>query len=302
MSDIMRPIPFAQLLDWVITEYREKGSIFGVRRIISCDSEKSLPIFDERIEMPFGPAAGPNTQLAQNIIAAYVSGARFFELKTVQVMDGRELSACVNKPCILAADEGYNCEWSTELTVQEAFEEYVKAWVICRILAKELALGDPDGFVFNMSVGYDLAGIKTKKIDGFIEGMKDASGTDIWKECIEDAVTACALFERVDEDYVRGIPAAVSRSITESTLHGCPPDEIERIATYLMRRRISTRSSNAIRPCWAMRLPGRGSMRWDSTMSPSTSTTSWRICSGRTHSRCSGVSSRWERKRVSPSA
>ena len=48
----------------------------------------------ERIETPFGPAAGPNSQLAQNIIAAYVAGARFFEVKTVQKMDGADLAAC----------------------------------------------------------------------------------------------------------------------------------------------------------------------------------------------------------------
>lgn len=35
---------------------------------------KSLPIFGERIETPFGPAAGPNSQLAQNIIASYFAG------------------------------------------------------------------------------------------------------------------------------------------------------------------------------------------------------------------------------------
>ena len=45
-------------------------------------------------------------------------------------MDGAELSACVNKPCILADDEGYNCEWSTELTVPDAMGEYIKAWFI----------------------------------------------------------------------------------------------------------------------------------------------------------------------------
>ena len=57
------------------------------------------------IETPFGPAAGPNTQLAQNIIAGYFGGARFFELKTVQKMDGAELAACISRPCILAEDE-----------------------------------------------------------------------------------------------------------------------------------------------------------------------------------------------------
>ena len=156
MSDIMRPIPYEQLLNWVLAEYETQGSIFGVSKIVHFDEGKALPIFNEKIESPFGPAAGPNTQLAQNIVAAYVAGSRFFELKTVQKMDGRELAACVPKPCIAAGDECYNCEWSTELEVGQAYEEYVKAWFLCRILARELGLGDPEGFVFNMSVGYDL--------------------------------------------------------------------------------------------------------------------------------------------------
>ena len=73
-------------------------------------------------------------------------------------MDGAELSACVNKPCILAQDECYNCEWSTELTVPQAYAEYVKAWVACHLIAHEYGLSSADGFVFNMSVGYDLEG------------------------------------------------------------------------------------------------------------------------------------------------
>ena len=70
MSDIMRPIPFSKLMNWVMTEHDESGSIFGVRKTLTADKEGALPIFDERIETPFGPAAGPNTQLAQNIVAA----------------------------------------------------------------------------------------------------------------------------------------------------------------------------------------------------------------------------------------
>ena len=34
-----------------------------------------------------------------------------------------------------------------------------------------LELGDPDGFVFNMSVGYDLKGIQSPKVDAYIEVM-----------------------------------------------------------------------------------------------------------------------------------
>ena len=151
MSEKMYPIPFRSLMNWVVTEYADCGEIFGIHKAYRA-SGKSLPIFGERIETPFGPAAGPNSQLAQNIIAAYVAGARFFEVKTVQKMDGADLAACVPRPCILANDEGYNQEWSTELTVPQAMDEYIKAWCALKVLSKVYDLGDPDGFVFNMSV------------------------------------------------------------------------------------------------------------------------------------------------------
>lgn len=234
MSDIMRPIGFDHLMDWILSEHEQHGSIFGVRKIVSANPDGALPIYDEKIETPFGPAAGPNTQLAQNIVAAYVAGSRFFELKTVQIMDGAELSACVNKPCILAEDECYNCEWSTELTVPQAYAEYVKAWVACHLIAREYGLGSADGFVFNMSVGYDLEGIKSPKVDAYIEGMKDASGSEVWKQCISWAHQNLFRFKNVDAAFIDSIPARVSNSITESTLHGCPPKEIERIANYLI--------------------------------------------------------------------
>ena len=234
MSDIMRPMPFAHLMNWILGEYRTTQSIFGVSKLTRRGDGKALPIFDEKIETPFGPAAGPHTQLAQNIVAAYAAGSRFFEVKTVQIMDGEELSKCVSKPCITAADECYNCEWSTELTVPQAFAEYVKAWFACKLLARELELGDPDGFVFNMSVGYDLKGIQSPKVDAYIEGMKDASNTEVWQACMDWALANLDKFEKVDEAYVKAITPHVSNSITESTLHGCPPDEIERIATYLI--------------------------------------------------------------------
>lgn len=233
MSELMIPIPFEQLMTWITTEYKKEGSVFGVHRPYVA-GEKKLPIFGtEHIETPFGPAAGPNTQLAQNIIAGYFAGARFFELKTVQKMDGADLAACVNRPCILAEDECYNCEWSTELYVPQAYEEYVKAWCACKMLAKVYGLGDPNGFVFNMSVGYDLAGIQGEKIDTFIEGMKDASDRSIWKECME---VLHRMFPQYS-DYIDTITPHVSNSITVSTLHGCPPSEIEAIASYLIKEK-----------------------------------------------------------------
>ena len=182
MSEKMYPIPFRSLMNWIVEEYAVTGDIFGVHKAYHA-SGKTLPIFGERIETPFGPAAGPNSQLAQNIIAAYFAGARFFEVKTVQKMDGHDLAVCVPRPCILADDEGYNQEWSTELEVPQAMNEYIKAWCALKVLSKVYGLGDPDGFVFNMSVGYDLDGIKGEKVDTYINGMMDASQTEQFREC-----------------------------------------------------------------------------------------------------------------------
>ena len=229
MSEKMYPIPFKSLMNWIVTEYAREGEIFGVHTPYYA-SGKTLPIFSERIETPFGPAAGPNSQLAQNIIAAYFAGARFFEVKTVQKMDGAELAACVPRPCILAADEGYNQEWSTELEIPQARDEYIKAWCALKILSKVYGLGDPDGFVFNMSVGYDLDGIKGEKVNTYIDNMMDASETKQFKECL---AVLTELFP-AEKDFIASISPRVSRSVTVSTLHGCPPQEIERIASYLL--------------------------------------------------------------------
>ena len=239
MGDRMTPIPFQELMTWIQTEKKESEKVFGLRKPYVKEGNNTLPIFTEKLETPFGPAAGPHTQLAQNIVASYYAGSRFFELKTVQTLDGEDLP--VAKPCILADDECYNCEWSTELYVPEAFDEYVKGWFACKVLAKEYGLGDPDGFVFNMSVGYNLEGIQSEKIDKFIEGLKNAENTPVYKECKEYLLNNVDAFENVDKDFVESISANICTSVTLSTLHGCPPQEIERIATYLLtEKKINT--------------------------------------------------------------
>ncbi len=52
--------------------------------------------------------------------------------------------------------------------------EYIKAWFILHVIAKEFDLGSQDGFQFNISVGYDLAGIKEPKVNTFIDSMMEA--------------------------------------------------------------------------------------------------------------------------------
>lgn len=241
MSERMQPIPFENLMRHALGEYEKRGTVFGVGKLYRAGREAALPLFGGKLETPVGPAAGPHTQLAQNIVAAYAAGGRFFELKTVQTLDGEELAKCIGRPCILAFDEGYNCEWSTELTVPQARDEYLKAWWALKLLSREFGLGSPKGFVFNMSVGYDLKGIRSEKIDSFIETMRRPGGTEIWERCRAWTLENLSLFRIVDREYVESVKPELCRSVTLSTLHGCPPQEIERIATYLIEeKRLNT--------------------------------------------------------------
>ena len=234
MSEVMTPMSFEQLVEWVLQEKKKRGTVFGQHHAYRADGTHNRTMFGRTLETPIGPAAGPHTQMTQNIVAAYYAGSRFFELKTVQIMDGEELAACINRPCIKADDEGYNCEWSTELTVPQAMEEYIKAWFLLKVIAKEFGLGDMNGFQFNVSVGYDLAGIQSPKVDTFLNSMKHAEDTESFKNCKAYLLEHADWFEHVTTEDIEQIPPEICNSVTLSTLHGCPPQEIERIAMYLL--------------------------------------------------------------------
>jgi NADPH-dependent glutamate synthase beta subunit-like oxidoreductase len=230
MSDRFHQITMEQLTDWVFTELETKDSIFGIPRssffVPSEDDRFRFEKYGQLLETPFGVAAGPHTQMAQNIIVSWLVGARFIELKTIQTLDELDVA----KPCIDLEDEGYNVEWSQELKVFESFDEYLRAWVLIHALHKKLGFpGDSPGMIFNMSVGYNLEGIKKPNVQWYFEAMADASP---YKQAYVDIVA-----QRYPEIRDLTIPDTVSDTITLSTMHGCPPDEIEQIVLYLLEDR-----------------------------------------------------------------
>jgi len=232
MSDKMRAQPFEVLLHWIVKEFEEKQSVFGIpRSLFYTPSKDSLyavkDMFGHYLATPIGPAAGPHTQLAQNIVCAWLSGGRFIELKTVQILDELEIP----RPCIDMEDEGYNVEWSQELKLEQSAHEYIKAWVLIHILHRLLGFEDeaPLGTIFNMSVGYNLAGIQSPPMTRFMERMVDASE--------EIAAIKGILRTQFPQFADIEIPTQLTNNVTLSTMHGCPPDEIERIVRYLLEER-----------------------------------------------------------------
>ncbi len=234
MGKEMHPYSFEHLLKRCFREYGGCGSLFDVPK-----ERFHLGGGEREGEPVLGPAAGPHTQLAQNIAAAWAAGARYFELKTVQKLD----RLTVEKPCIDAADECYNTEWSTELTLDQAFDEYLKAWFLLFVLTAYFKTG---GFEFVMSVGYDLEGIKTPAMDRFIRRMKDSSSDPLYLEYVGvlrrlaenwhaegmDDLSAAALMQAA-----AAVQPRICSAVTLSTMHGCPPKEIEGICVYLMEEK-----------------------------------------------------------------
>lgn len=248
MGDKMRPIPFRDLLYWIVNEYLQHKTIFGIPE--SCffrkKTQRVSKVFDQNCALPLGPAAGPHTQLAQNIISAYLVGARFIELKTVQKLD----NLTIDKPCIDIRDEGYNTEWSTELSLKQAYQEYAKAWILLHFIEEAFGFRTnlKPSFVFNMSIGYDLKGIQSPGMESFISNLSDSSHHQEFNRYLEELETWLQkedwqkIISSPDKiESLKGISRTISPHITHSatlsTMHGCPPDEIEAIGKYILKEK-----------------------------------------------------------------
>ncbi len=227
----LTPMSLGTLLGRVASEFESRNRIFDMPtgRFWRPDDEIDLgfEFLGRKAATPIGPAAGPHSQLAQNIALSWLGGSRLFELKTVQILDELEIA----RPCIDMATIGYNIEWSQELTLAQSLTEYAKASMLLDILSRWEPLTphvgtQPGPYVFDMSVGYDLAGISNPRVAAFIDGMGDATAeVEALRAEIPDAFA-----EFRDLDFA----TTLSDTLTLSTFHGCPPDEIEAITKHLI--------------------------------------------------------------------
>jgi len=255
------PVPLGRLLRRARLEFERQRAIFDLpERKFSRPSDSAGTPASERLDLsvlcsgaraahPIGLAAGPHTQLAQNIALGWLAGARVIELKTVQAND----RITVSRPCIDIATVGYNTEWSQELRLDESLREYVTGAMLIEALdemgvtpgdsgfgIRDSGLGtrDSDGspsrrrgrgtshVVFDVSVGYDLEGIRSRAVVSWLESMQDA-------RAIVDELRAEIPGEM---GSLRDFPfrTSIAAGVTLSTFHGTPADEIERIGEFLI--------------------------------------------------------------------
>jgi putative selenate reductase len=235
MADLV-PAPFKDLVARLFSEPPAQDQLFGLPRkkwfVPRPDGpDLSVRFHTSTAANPSGPASGPQTQMAQNILLAYAAGARIMELKTVQVND----RLTIGRPCIDATNIGYNIEWSQELLVEQSLREYVAGAMLVEIFRQSPGLGDeslrgPAGqVIYDMSLGYNLEGIKSEKVQRFLDGMDDASAL------------VAELRGQIPVQFAAArdlqFPTRLASSVTLSTFHGCPADEIERICEFLLGER-----------------------------------------------------------------
>ncbi|HEV2722968.1 MAG TPA: hypothetical protein VG323_23285, partial [Thermoanaerobaculia bacterium] len=216
----LRPVGLEILVARAFEELERSGSIFDLpqRRFVLKPGHEVF-VHGRPVAAPLGPAAGPHTQMAQNIVSAWLAGGRVMELKTVQVLDRIKIA----RPCIDARTVGYNVEWSQELTLDQSRDEYVKASMLIELLAHWFRV-KPE-MLFDLSVGYDFRGITSEPVVAFLRKMMKATFT----------------IDRLRGELPRqfrtfDFNTNIATSVTLSTFHGCPPDEIERIADFLMTK------------------------------------------------------------------
>jgi len=228
----LRPLPFDQLIARMLVEPARQQTIFDLplRKTFRPKPglDLSVAVHGHRAETPVGPAAGPHAQLAQNIVLSWLGGSRVIELKTVQILD--ELK--IPRPCIDAATIGFNVEWSQELRLTESLREYVAGWMLIRMLrhldplgvgAEACARSHP---VFELSVGYDRKGLQQPAMRDYFAAAQNVAPILVQ---LQNEIPREHKILR-DLDYA---PDMVS-CVTLSTFHGCPPEEIEAIARYLL--------------------------------------------------------------------
>jgi putative selenate reductase len=225
------PLPFESLVRRVFREFKKEQKIFDLPKQKFYRSnggpDTSVEFCSMKAATPVGPAAGPQTQMAQNLVLSWLGGSRILELKTVQILDQLKIL----RPCIDMTNVGYNVEWSQELRLEQSLREYVAGHMLIEMLiaANVLEQNDPlakTETIFDVSVGYDLKGIQSEPIRHWLNTIKGATSV------VEE------LRQQIPPEFsqYRNLPfkTNLAQSITLSTFHGCPAQEIESIVHFLL--------------------------------------------------------------------
>ncbi len=154
-------VPFQTMLRDVLNEYRATGEL---------------------------KKASMSTSMAMRMVAAFVRGARTFEVDASFPQTGEM--------------DGHTFRMSDGPSLMTETDDYIKAWFLMRLLAREFGFEDAERIKFHIHVASDKAKSQPRMMEELVFAMHDPAKTDTWKKCRCVALDHLSWFEHVDPNYI----------------------------------------------------------------------------------------------------
>ncbi len=234
MSEFV-PIEFGLVVARAFHEWQRRRAIFELPAAQfyrpRTGVDLSADVRGQRVANPLGPASGPHTQLAPNLVTAWLAGARVFELKTVQVPD----RARVPRPSVDAGAFCLHADMAHELALEQSLREFVGASMLIDMLrmSRILDTAQSDDIStgaeprFDLSLGGDLRSLQSSRLVGFVRACQDA------RPVIDE------LRVRIPKDFAALRGVEFRREVVQATTlvpaEGASLPEIEALADFVLR-------------------------------------------------------------------
>lgn len=224
MTNLLQPLPMARMVEHVARELEMTSTVFSVSPGYRGGAAAELPF--GRLDLPLGTAPGPHGLLAQNLLCAYVAGARLLSLAPLGGA-GVELDV----------DSGGVCrrrERGGALSIRQAAAEAIKGYILIQMLCRELGLGDPGGVRLTMALPGQRDFLERSDVREYLDTLQNAAGTELWRDCLAAAKGAVSRFNNLQREEADELDPCVS-NVARLTL---PPDGDLSGAQLLLERGI----------------------------------------------------------------
>lgn len=188
----LQPLSMSRMVEHVARELEMTSTVFSVAPgYRGTGAGVCLPF--GRLDLPLGTAPGPHGLLAQNLVCAYVAGARFLSLAPL----GEAI------PTMAVGSDGVcrrRARSGGALNPKQAAAEAVKGSVLIQLLCRELGLGDPRGMTLAMCLRGEETFLTRGDTRTYIDTLRNAAQTEIWQECLAAAKKAVGRFNSIERE------------------------------------------------------------------------------------------------------
>ena len=132
--------------------------------------------------------AAKSSSMAMRMVAAYVRGARVFEIDPAYPEMG-EL-------------DGEVFRMSDGPSLMTETDDYIKAWFLMELLSREFGMEGADRIEMHINVSNEKAKAYPRLMQELVDAMSNASRTHTWKKCRCVALDDLDWFEHVDPIFI----------------------------------------------------------------------------------------------------